>query len=77
MFEKAPTTSVSITTGTIIRVALIAIGIFTIYLLRDLVLILLTSIVVASFVESSLPYFKKIGIGRVLAVILIYVSPYQ
>lgn len=65
---------ISISTGTMIRFALIALGVFLIWFLRDLALSILTSIVIASFVESSVPYFKKIKIGRVFAVVIIYAS---
>ncbi|MFA6274466.1 MAG: AI-2E family transporter [Candidatus Paceibacterota bacterium] len=65
--------SISISTGTIVRVALVALGIFLIWVLRDLVLVVLTSIVIASFIESAVPRFRKIKIGRVLAVVIMYV----
>jgi len=73
MKENNNISSISISSGTIIRVFLIALGFFLIYYLRDMVLVILTSIVIASFVESSIPYFKKMGIGRVLGVAILYV----
>jgi predicted PurR-regulated permease PerM len=57
-----------------IRFALIALGIFLIWVLRDLVLVIFTSIVIASFVESSIPYFRKIRIGRILAIVIVYIT---
>jgi predicted PurR-regulated permease PerM len=74
MFGNNNTNYISISTGTMIRFALIALGIFLIWFLRDLALSIITSIVIASFVESSIPYFKKIKIGRVFAVVLVYLS---
>ncbi|MFZ3015597.1 MAG: AI-2E family transporter [Minisyncoccia bacterium] len=65
--------SISISTGTILRVFLIALGLFLAWKLRDLVLVILTAIVVASFVESAIPYFRKIRVGRVLGVVILYV----
>ena len=56
-----------------IRVILIALGVFLLWFLRDLVLIVLTSIVIASFVESAVPHFRKIGIGRVFGIVIVYV----
>ncbi len=72
MFERNGSTSVSISTGTMVRATLLVLGIFLIWFLRDLVLVLLTSIVIASFIESSVPYFARIGIGRVFGVVILY-----
>ena len=41
--------------------------------MRDLVLVVLTAIVIASFVDSSVPHFKKIGIkNRILGIVIFY-----
>ncbi|MDE2399415.1 MAG: AI-2E family transporter [Patescibacteria group bacterium] len=75
MFERennAHITHISITTETIIRVFLVALCIFLLWVLRDLILVILTAIVIASFVESSVPYFKKIGISRVVGIVILY-----
>lgn len=66
-------TDISITTGTMIRIGLVAIGFFLIWYLRDLMLVILTSIVIASFVEEAIPLFKKIRINRVFGVAIIYI----
>jgi len=73
MFGKHDGPSISISSGTMIRFFLIALGFFLIWFMRDLVLIVLTSIVIASFVESTIPYFKKIRIGRVFGIVILYV----
>ncbi len=65
--------SISITTSTMVRVALVAFACFLLWMLRDLVLIILTAIVVASFVESTIPFFKKLRIGRAFGVVIFYV----
>lgn len=72
MFEKANITSISITTETMVRAFLLVFGVFLTWVLRDLVLIILTSIVIASFVESAIPYFKRIGINRVFGIVTLY-----
>jgi predicted PurR-regulated permease PerM len=74
MPEKNNITNISITTGTMIRFVLVILGFFLVYTLRDLVLVLLTSIVIASFVESLAPRFKKFKIGRVTGVVILYIS---
>lgn len=72
MFENNNLKIVSLSTGTIIRTFLVFIAFFFIWFLQDLALVLLTSIVLASFVEAFVPTFKKIGIGRVFGVVLLY-----
>lgn len=74
MFEKHETTSISITTGTMVRAVLVILCAILFWILRDFILIILTSIVIASFVESALPYFQKINVNRVFAVVICYTS---
>lgn len=73
MFEKNGTNSISISSGSVIRVILILFAVYVFWVLRDLILVILTSIVIASFVESAIPQFKKIRIGRVFGVVIIYI----
>ncbi len=72
MFEKEHVTNISITTGTIVRVFLVALCFFLCWYLRDLILVLLTAIVIASFVESAVPHFKKVGISRIFGIVILY-----
>ena len=74
MPEKNNITRISLSTGTMVRFILVLLGFFLIYYLRDLVLVLLTSIVIASFMESLAPRFKKWGIGRVFGVVILYLT---
>lgn len=62
----------SISNGTIIRFLLVLLGFFLIWVLRDLVLVVLTSIVVASFIELATPLFRRLRINRIFGVVLIY-----
>ena len=73
MFGKNNTNAVVISTGTIVRTVLVLVAVYLFWSLRDLILVLLTSIVIASFVEAAIPSFKKIKIGRVFAVVIMYV----
>ncbi len=73
MNEKGSITNFSITTGTMVRAVLIGFSVYLLWFLRDLVLVVLTAIVLASFVESTIPYFRKIGVGRVFAVAILYI----
>ena len=72
MAEKNGITHISISTGTMVRTVLIALCVFLIWFLRDLVLVVLTAIVIASFMESSVPHFQKIRIGRILGIVIMY-----
>ena len=72
MLENKNTTSISITTDTMIRAVLLALTLFLLWFLRDLILVVLTSIVIASFVESATPYFRKIGINRIFGIVILY-----
>src|SRR5665811_1370876 len=65
-------TSISISTGTMVRALLLVLGIFTLWILRDMALIILTSIVIASFMESAVPHMAKIGLNRVFGIAVLY-----
>jgi len=71
--EKIESKQISISLGSIIRVILVLIGFYLAWALKDLVLVVLTSVVIASFVESAVPRFRKIGLGRVSGVVSLYV----
>lgn len=73
MAERNDSTDVSISTGTMIRFVLVLIGFFLLWYLGDLMLVILTSIVIASFVEEAVPLFKKLRINRVLGVAIVYI----
>jgi predicted PurR-regulated permease PerM len=74
MSEKSEFTSVSVSTGTMVRAVLVVLSVFLFWFLRDLLLVILTSIVIASFMESSVPHFQKIGIGRILGIVILYAT---
>lgn len=73
MFERNTTSSISITTDTMVRAVLVLLCVFLLWFLRDLALVVLTSIVLASFVESSVPHFSKVGINRVFGIVILYI----
>ena len=56
----------------IVYATLFIILLFALYYLRELVYVFLTSIVIASFVESAVRRFKRHGVGRTIAVIIVY-----
>ncbi|MDR3519395.1 MAG: AI-2E family transporter [Candidatus Pacebacteria bacterium] len=73
MFEKNGANPISISLGTIIKFFLVALAFYLCWYLREIILVLLTAIIIASFVESGIPYFKKLKINRVLAVVVLYI----
>ena len=72
MFGNGNSTTISISTGTMVRAVLVILGVFLIWFLRDMILVVLTSIVIASFVESAVPHFRKVGINRILGIVMLY-----
>ncbi|MBX4198151.1 AI-2E family transporter [Candidatus Parcubacteria bacterium] len=63
---------VSISTSTILKIfALVALG-FLLFVLRDVVLILLTAVVFASAIEPGTLWFIRRGVPRIIGVTLIY-----
>ncbi|MBU2104049.1 AI-2E family transporter [Patescibacteria group bacterium] len=66
--------SITITPGTIITAILIGAAAFALWTLRDLALLVLTAIVIASAIEPGVAFFRKRRIPRVLAVTGMYVA---
>ncbi|NNM83865.1 AI-2E family transporter [Candidatus Parcubacteria bacterium] len=64
---------VSITPGGVITTLLIVVGAYVFWLLRDLVLLVLTAIVIASAIEPGVAFFIKQRIPRFVAALLVYV----
>lgn len=67
-----PRVTVDISSKSIIRIILFGFLIIALYYLRSLILVILTAIVIASFVESGVRFWAKRRMGRTLSVILIY-----
>ncbi|MFA6408107.1 MAG: AI-2E family transporter [Candidatus Paceibacterota bacterium] len=64
---------VSITPGTITAAVFISIGAYVFWLLRDLALLVLTAIVIASAIEPEIAFFIRHRVPRFFAAILVYV----
>lgn len=74
MLNQGPHTSISITSGTIIRFVSILILFYVFFLIRDVLMVILTAIVLASAVEPGTRWFVQRRIPRVPAVLLIYLG---
>lgn len=72
MKEKIENLTIHVGIGTMIKFILVLVGFYTLYLLRDLVLVLLTSIVLASSVEPAAKWFIHHRFPRTLAVLAVY-----
>lgn len=64
--------NINITTGTILKSALVVLFVWFLFIIKDLLLIILTAIVIASSVEPGTRWFISKKIPRTLAVLLIY-----
>jgi len=64
---------ISITAGTIIKTVVILAAAWMIFYLRDIALIVLTAIVIASAIEPGVSALRRRNVPRILAVLLIYV----
>src|SRR3989344_2920490 len=70
--EGRPVT-ISITTGTIVKAVVVLAGAWLLWTLRDLVLVLMTAVVIASAIEPAISQLQRRRLPRVLSVLLIYV----
>lgn len=70
--EKHPF-SITITPGTVVTTIVIGLLAWLLFYLRDLVLIVLTAIVLASAVEPGVQWFRRRGLHRVLSVGGVYI----
>lgn len=66
--------TISVTSGTIVRVILFLCLFYVMFLIKDVFLVVLTAIVIASAVDPGTRWFIKRKIPRVLAVIVIYIA---
>ena len=64
---------INISSGTFLRAILLGLLFVLLYILRDLVLVLLTSVVIASAIEPATRLFAKYRVPRIPAVIFVYV----
>lgn len=65
---------VHVATGTIIKIVLILIAFYLLYILRDVVMLLIASVVIAAAVEPAAEWFIRHKIPRLPAVIIVYIA---
>ena len=72
MSESPKNITINISTNTLIKVILFGLLLVALYFLRSFILVILTSVVIASFIESALSKLGKFAKYRTLSVVLIY-----
>ncbi len=72
--EKLKDVNVHITSGSIVTTLLFLVLAALLWYLRDIVLILVTAVVIASAIEPAIKFFTKRRVNRILAVILMYLT---
>jgi len=68
--------AITITPGTIVATVLILAGFYAAYYLRELLLVVITAVVLASAIEPATLWLMKKGLPRVLSVVLIYLTTF-
>lgn len=71
---KEKDNTISVSSGTIIKTIAIILGFVVLYLLRDLLLVILTAVVLASSIEPAVKFLARIRIPRIPAVLGVYVA---
>ena len=66
-------TTFSISSMSVVKVVLVLLAFYTAYILRDLLLVFLAGVVIASAMEPMVQWFTKRKLPRVIAVVGIYV----
>lgn len=74
MSPQGKETVISITAGTVVKTLAIIVGLFLLYALRDLVLVIITAVIVASSIEPAVRFLGRYRIHRIPAVLGVYVS---
>lgn len=77
MFMEEKKLTINITTGTVIKIMAIFIFLALVYFVRDIVMAVLFSVVIASGIEPAAVWFQKRKIPRILGVIFIYLATFS
>ena len=68
---------VYLTSGTILRAILFILLFVFVYIVRDIVIVLLTAVVIASAIDPGVRWFERRRIPRVISVILVYLLTFM
>ncbi|MEK7148317.1 MAG: AI-2E family transporter [Patescibacteria group bacterium] len=67
-------TVISITAGTVVKSIAILLGAWVLWILRDLVMVIVTSVILASSIEPGIKFLSRFRIHRIPAVLAMYVG---
>ncbi len=73
MLQQEHTTTISITSGTIVKGFAILLGFWALWVLRDLVLVIITAVIIASSIEPAVKFLGKYRVHRIPAVLGMYI----
>lgn len=65
---------IEITTGTIVRAILLVICTVALFMLKDVILVVLTAVVIASSLEPAVVWFIRHGVPRVFSALIVYAA---
>lgn len=65
---------ISITTGTFVRLLVVGAAAYALWVLRDLALLVITAVVIASALEPGVEFFMRYRIPRVISVLAMYLA---
>ena len=74
MKESEKDVVISITAGTIVKGILIFLCAWALWILRDLLLVIVTAVILASSIEPGIKFLGRFGVNRILAVLMMYVG---
>lgn len=69
---ELPLKPIVISTGTLVRAVLVVLFFAFLFFMRDLALVLLTAVVIASAIEPLTLWIRRLGLSRLIAVLCIY-----
>lgn len=72
MSQDSTETNIVVSTGTMVRALLLLLLVAGVFYLKDLVLVVLTAVVIASAIEPATKWFVKYKFPRVVAVLIVY-----
>lgn len=75
--EEIRNIKINISAGTIVKILVVLAVAAAIYFLRDMVLVLLTAVVIASAVNPAANWFSRYKVPRVLSVLIVYVLTFS
>lgn len=75
--EEIKNIKINISLATLVKIVVVLVAVFALYLLRDIVLVILTAVVVASAVSPAANWLAKHKIPRVFAVLFIYIVAFS